>query len=169
MDSIRAGVQPNTHRAALEDVRSSPESFIRVHQHHAPVNTMKPKSLCVPRLGLFEDTDVRYRRQVDSGSPEQSLDQPAESPKDPRFTLLQPERSPYQHLVEDDSQLRLKEEKKTKKKEKYKKYKKNVGKALRYSWKCLMLGLQNFTVGYSTPLSAAATIVPDFHSGGAWS
>jgi len=127
MDSIRAGVQPNTHkhcRAALEDVRSSPESFIRVHQHHAPVNTMKPKSLCVPRLGLFEDTDVRYRRQVDSGSPEQSLDQPAESPSDPRFTLLQPERSPYQHLVEDDSQLRLKEEKKTKKKEKYKKYKK---------------------------------------------
>jgi len=127
MDSIRAGVQPNTHkhcRAALEDVRSSPESFIRVHQHHAPVNTMKPKSLCVPRLGLFEDTGVRYRRQVDSGSPEQSLDQPAESPRDPHFTLLQPERSPYQQLVEDDSQHRLKEEKKTKKKEKYKKYKK---------------------------------------------
>lgn len=44
----------------------------------------------------------------------------------------------------------------------------NVGKALRYSWKCLMLGLQNFTVGYSTPLSAAASIVPDFHPGGAW-
>ncbi|KTG37188.1 hypothetical protein cypCar_00009063 [Cyprinus carpio] len=68
---------------------------------------MKPKSLCVPRLGLFEDVSGRYRRQ-------------------------------------------------------------NVGKALRYSWKCLMLGLQNFTVGYSTPLSAAASIVPDFHPGGAW-
>ncbi len=44
----------------------------------------------------------------------------------------------------------------------------NVGKALRYSWKCLMLGLQNFTVGYSTPLSAAASVVPDFHPGAAW-
>lgn len=131
---------------------------------------MKPKSLCVPRLGLFEDTGGRYRRQVDSGSPEQSLDQPAEKrPRDPPFTLtLLPERSPYQPLLEDDSQHKLKEEKKTKKKEKYKKYKKNVGKALRYSWKCLMLGLQNFTVGYSTPLSAAATVVPDFHPGRAW-
>lgn len=85
---------------------------------------MKTKSLCAPRLGLFEDTGGRYRRQVDSGSPEQSLDPPAEKrPRDPAFTF-QPERSPYQPLVEDDSQHKLKEEKKTKKKEKYKKYRK---------------------------------------------
>ncbi|ROL47004.1 hypothetical protein DPX16_20656 [Anabarilius grahami] len=129
---------------------------------------MKPKSLCVPRLGLFEDVSGRYRRQVDAGAPEQSLDQPAEKrPRALHFTVLQ-ERSPYEPLVENDSQHKLKEEKKAKKKDKYKKYRKNVGKALRYSWKCLMLGLQNFTVGYSTPLSAAATIVPDFHPGGAW-
>ncbi|XP_051735341.1 uncharacterized protein C1orf115 [Ctenopharyngodon idella] len=129
---------------------------------------MKPKSLCVPRLGLFEDVTGRYRRQVDTGAPEQSLDQPEEKrPRALPFTVLQ-ERSPYEPLVENDSQHKLKEEKKAKKKEKYKKYKKNVRKALRYSWKCLMLGLQNFTVGYSTPLSAAATIVPDFHPGGAW-
>ncbi|KAF4096527.1 required for drug-induced death protein 1 [Onychostoma macrolepis] len=127
---------------------------------------MKPKSLCVPRLGLFEAG--RYRRQVDPGAPEQILDPPAEKrPRELRFTLL-PETSPYEPLVEDDSQHKLKEEKKAKKKEKYKKYRKNVGKALRYSWKCLMLGLQNFTVGYSTPLSAAASVVPDYHPGGAW-
>ncbi|XP_016428898.1 uncharacterized protein C1orf115-like [Sinocyclocheilus rhinocerous] len=126
---------------------------------------MKPKSLCVPRLDLFEG---RYRRQFDTGAPEHSLDQPVEKrPRDLRYTLL-PERPPYEPLVEDDSQHKLKEEKKAKKKERYKKYRKNVGKALRYSWKCLMLGLQNFTVGYSTPLSAAASVVPDFHPGGAW-
>ncbi|XP_043080483.1 uncharacterized protein C1orf115 [Puntigrus tetrazona] len=127
---------------------------------------MKPKSLCISRLGLFEEGG--YRRQVDTGAPEQNYDPPAENrPRDRRFSLL-PERSPYEPLVEDDSQHKLKEEKKAKKKEKYKKYRKNVGKALRYSWKCLMLGLQNFTVGYSTPFSAAASIVPDFHPGGAW-
>ncbi|KAK2885433.1 hypothetical protein QQF64_021199 [Cirrhinus molitorella] len=129
---------------------------------------MKPKSLCVPRISLFEDVSGRYRRQVDNCAPEQSLDQQAEKrPRDLRLTLL-PERSPYEPLVEDDSQHKLREEKKAKKKEKYKKYRKNVGKALRYSWKCLMLGLQNFTVGYSTPYSATASVVPDFHPGGAW-
>lgn len=88
------------------------------------VNTMKPKSLCVPRLGLFEDVSGRYRRQVDTGAPEQSLEQPAEKrPRALHFTVLQ-ERSPYEPLVENDSQHKLKEEKKAKKKEKYKKYRK---------------------------------------------
>lgn len=88
------------------------------------VNTMKPKSLCVPRLGLFEDVSGRYRRQVDTGAPEQSLDQPAEKrPRALHFTVLQ-ERSPYEPLVENDSQHKIKEEKKAKKKEKYKKYRK---------------------------------------------
>ncbi|XP_052450613.1 uncharacterized protein si:dkey-126g1.9 [Carassius gibelio] len=141
----------------------SPESLISVCTNNTSlVKTMKPKSLCLPRLGLFEDG--RYRRQVDTGAPEQNQ---REKPRDLHFTLLS-ERSQYEPLVEDDSQHKLKEEKKAKKKEKYKKYRKNVGKALRYSWKCLMLGLQNFTVGYSTPLSAASSIVPDFHPGGAW-
>ncbi|XP_051518741.1 uncharacterized protein C1orf115 [Myxocyprinus asiaticus] len=135
---------------------------------------MKPRSLlCVPRLCLFDnanhqDVSCSYRRQVDIGAPEHSLGQPEEKrARDMHFTF-QLERS-YEPLVdEDNTQQKRKEEKKAKKKAKYKKYKKNVGKALRYSWKCLMLGLQNFTVGYSTPLSAAATIVPDFHSGEAW-
>lgn len=88
------------------------------------VNTMKPKSPCVPRLGLFENVSGRYKRQVDTGAPEQSLDQPAEKrPRALHFTLLQ-ERSSYEPLVENDSQHKLKEEKKAKKKEKYKKYRK---------------------------------------------
>jgi len=36
-----------------------------------------------------------------------------------------------------------------------------MGKALRYSWKCLVVGLQNLSTAYSMPLGAAATIVPD--------
>lgn len=41
----------------------------------------------------------------------------------------------------------------------------NVGKALRATWKCLMLGLYNFALGYSTPITVAATFVPDYHPG----
>lgn len=39
-------------------------------------------------------------------------------------------------------------------------YFQNVGKALRYSWKCLVVGLQNVSLGYSMPVSA---IVPEIH------
>ncbi|KAM9798083.1 required for drug-induced death protein 1-like [Neosynchiropus ocellatus] len=67
----------------------------------------------------------------------------------------------YEPLVDEGS----KEEKKRRKKEKYKKVRKNVGKALRTTWKCLMLGLYNFALGYSTPVTVAATFVPDFHTG----
>jgi len=37
----------------------------------------------------------------------------------------------------------------------------NMGKALRYSWKCLVVGLQNLSTAYSMPLGASAAIVPD--------
>lgn len=70
-----------------------------------------------------------------------------------------PER--YEPLIDEEA----KEERKKKKKEQYKKVKKNVGKALRATWKCLMLGLYNFALGYSTPVTVAATFVPDYHHG----
>lgn len=41
----------------------------------------------------------------------------------------------------------------------------NVGKALRITWRCLVLGLYNFALGYSTPITVAATFAPDFHPG----
>lgn len=66
----------------------------------------------------------------------------------------------YEPLIDDEA----KEERKKKKKP-YKKVKKNVGKALRATWKCLMLGLYNFALGYSTPITVAATFVPDYHPG----
>ncbi len=122
--SIRAGVQPNTGKPSKRMCVCSPESLIRVHRlsNTLLLKTMKPKSLCVPRLGLFEAG--RYRRQVDPDAPEQIFDPPAEKrPRDLRFTLLS-ERSPYEPLVEDDSQHKLKEERNVKKKEKYKKYRK---------------------------------------------
>ncbi|XP_077442613.1 uncharacterized protein LOC144064191 [Stigmatopora argus] len=59
----------------------------------------------------------------------------------------------YRALVEEE----VKQEKKSKK---YKRVKKNVGKALRSTWKCLMLGLHHFALGYSTPVAAAAIFVP---------
>ncbi|KAG7461052.1 hypothetical protein MATL_G00205970 [Megalops atlanticus] len=75
------------------------------------------------------------------------------------------EREKYEPLVEDDEvREQRKEEKRIKKKQKYKKYRKNVGKALQFSWKCLLAGLQSFTTGYATPLSAAASFIPDLHT-----
>lgn len=72
----------------------------------------------------------------------------------------------YEPLVEEDeAREKAKEEKKNKKKATYKKVRKNVGKAFRYSWKCLILGLHSFTAGYSTPISSAANLVTDFHVG----
>ncbi|KAJ8009717.1 hypothetical protein DPEC_G00094440 [Dallia pectoralis] len=72
----------------------------------------------------------------------------------------------YEPLSEDDDEgrQRAKEEKKKKKKRKYKKVKKNVGKALRYSWKCFMLGLHSMAASYATPLTTVATLVPEFHA-----
>ncbi|KAK2890156.1 hypothetical protein Q8A73_018456 [Channa argus] len=71
----------------------------------------------------------------------------------------------YEPLLDDEVQGKAKEEKKKRRKEKYKKVKKNMGKALHATWKCLMLGLYNFALGYSTPITVATTFVPDFHPG----
>ncbi|XP_056284244.1 required for drug-induced death protein 1-like [Pseudoliparis swirei] len=78
------------------------------------------------------------------------------------FAFL-PER--YEPLVDEEARVTAKEERKKRRKEKYKKVKKNAGKALRCTWKCLMLGLYNFALGYSTPITVAAAFVPDFHPG----
>ncbi|KAG9269803.1 hypothetical protein AMEX_G16869 [Astyanax mexicanus] len=144
---------------------------------------MKPKSVLdvhLPQIGLFVGLEtlnegwggsgVGYQRQIDTTAPVQSCgrgeseeDLPkGKQSKEVHFAFLPKN---YVPLEENESKQRAKEEKKAKKKEKYKKYKKNVGKALRYSWKCLMFGLQSFTVGYSTPVTAAAAYVPEFRTG----
>nr|XP_023694952.1 uncharacterized protein C1orf115 homolog [Paramormyrops kingsleyae] len=69
----------------------------------------------------------------------------------------------YEPLIEADEEVeRRKEEKKSKRKERNKKYRKNLGKALRFSWKCLVVGLQTLTAGYSTPISAAVNLASGF-------
>ncbi|KAM6958078.1 required for drug-induced death protein 1-like [Tautogolabrus adspersus] len=87
--------------------------------------------------------------------------------KEVYFSVL-PDR--YEPLIEEEEEeeeetaeerRRRKEEKKRKKKKKYKKYRKNAGKALRLSWRCLLLGLQNMASIYSTPLSAVSTVVTE--------
>ncbi|XP_074541408.1 required for drug-induced death protein 1-like [Halichoeres trimaculatus] len=112
---------------------------------------------------------LKYQRHVDCVDPPDGSQPAAEDGRpnekchrEINFAFL-PER--YETLVDDEAHAKAKEEKKRKKKEKYKKVKKNVGKAMRATWKCLMLGLYNFALGYSTPITVAATFVPDFHPG----
>ncbi|XP_034755970.1 uncharacterized protein C1orf115-like [Etheostoma cragini] len=140
---------------------------------------MKSKSL--PRLfdrnsASGENTQAaKYQRHVDCVDHQESLHQSDHSDGQPlghnsrqneksqrevHFAFLQEK---YEPLVDEEAHVNAKAEKKKRKKEKYKKVKKNVGKALRSTWKCLMLGLYNFALGYSTPITMAATFVPDFH------
>nr|XP_046228262.1 uncharacterized protein C1orf115-like isoform X2 [Scatophagus argus] len=145
---------------------------------------MKPKSL---PSALFDRNSAaaetlnvqaaKYQRHVDCPDHQESVQQSGRSDSQPaagnsrqhekchreiHFAFL-PGR--YEPLIDDEAQVKLKEEKKKRKKDQYKKVKKNVGKALRVTWKCLMLGLYNFALGYSTPITVAATFVPDFHPG----
>ncbi|KAK2857159.1 hypothetical protein Q5P01_005894 [Channa striata] len=82
------------------------------------------------------------------------------------FSVLPDKYEPLIEEVEEkeetpDERRKRKEEKKKKKKKKLKKYRKNIGKALRFSWRCLTAGLQSLASAYSTPLSAVATVVTE--------
>lgn len=143
---------------------------------------MKPKSLSTRLFDrnagasgeMLSIRAAKYQRHVDFVDHPGSLDhtdgqqvaedgrQNEKGHREIHFAFL-PER--YEPLVDEEAQAKEEEEKKKRKKEKYKKVKKNVGKALRSTWKCLMLGLYNFALGYSTPITVAATFVPDFHPG----
>lgn len=86
--------------------------------------------------------------------------------KDVHFSFL-PEK--YEPLIEDEDERetqerrRRKEEKKKRKKRRYKKYRKNMGKALRFTWRCLVAGLQNMMSAYSTPVAAAVSVATAAH------
>ncbi|XP_076026643.1 required for drug-induced death protein 1-like [Genypterus blacodes] len=127
---------------------------------------MKPKSF--PSRLFYRNTPTpdetgrsKFQQHVDSVDQQEegSAAHSGKSHRDVHFAFL-PER--YEPLMEE-AEVSAKEEKKKRKKEKYKKVKKNVGKALRSSWKYLMLGLYNFSMSYTTPIAMAATFVPDFH------
>ncbi|KAM4711361.1 uncharacterized protein FYW61_021793 [Anableps anableps] len=73
----------------------------------------------------------------------------------------------YEPLIEEseeredteEGRRRRKEEKKRKRKKRCKKCRKNIWKALRFSWRCLLAGVQSMASAYSTPLSAVPTVV----------
>ncbi|XP_028999105.1 required for drug-induced death protein 1 [Betta splendens] len=85
--------------------------------------------------------------------------------KDVFFSILPDKYEPLIEEVEEDREetaeqkRKRKEEKKRRKKKKYKKYRKNIGKALRFSWRCLLTGLQSMASTYSSPMSAMAVVV----------
>ncbi|XP_053170528.1 required for drug-induced death protein 1 [Scomber japonicus] len=104
----------------------------------------------------------------DSSAPPAERKTRQKTSKEVYFSVL-PDK--YEPLIEEEEEeeeeetpeerKKRKEEKKRKKKKKYKKYRKNVRKALCFSWRCLMVGLQSFASTYSTPLSAMATVVTE--------
>lgn len=86
--------------------------------------------------------------------------------KEVYFSFLPDRYEPLIEEVEDreetpEERRERKEEKRKKKKKRYKKYRKNVGKALRFSWRCLLAGLQSMASTYSTPLSAMSTVMTE--------
>ncbi|XP_034045223.1 uncharacterized protein C1orf115-like [Thalassophryne amazonica] len=102
---------------------------------------------------------AKYRQHEDA------VDQPADRPREMHYREIHFafQLDGYEPLTEDEE---VKEDKKKRKKEKYKKVKKNVGKVLRSSWKCFMLGMYNFAFTYSTPITVAAAFIPDYHVNG---
>ncbi|XP_042080910.1 uncharacterized protein C1orf115 homolog [Haplochromis burtoni] len=112
-----------------------------------------------------EGMGAQEREEEDASSVGRKLQKTS---KEVYFSVL-PDK--YEPLIEDDEEReetaeekkRKKEARKKKRKNTCKKYRKNVGKALRFSWRCLVTGLQSMASVYSTPLSAVATVVTNVH------
>ncbi|XP_049921398.1 uncharacterized protein C1orf115-like isoform X2 [Epinephelus moara] len=118
---------------------------------------------------------VQEKEKEEDAAPleEKKKKQQQKSSKEVFFSVL-PDR--YEPLIEEQDEedeedreetpeeRRIrKEEKKRKKKKKYKKYRKNVGKALRLTWRCLMLNLQSMASSCSAPHTAVSTVVTEVH------
>ncbi|KAM4538615.1 uncharacterized protein V3H82_024227 [Fundulus diaphanus] len=103
------------------------------------------------------------QEQEEAGAPLEGKKQQKTS-RDVHFCVL-PDK--YEPLVEESEETeeaeedrrRRKEEKKRKRKKRCKKCRKNICKALRFSWRCLLAGLQSMASTYSTPLSAVPTVM----------
>ncbi|XP_020776486.1 required for drug-induced death protein 1 [Boleophthalmus pectinirostris] len=82
-----------------------------------------------------------------------------------KYEPLEEEHDEEEVMEEAEERRKRKEEKKRKKKIRYKKYRKNVGKALRFSWRCLVAGLQSLVPVYMAPAAAAVSIVTTVNTG----
>lgn len=127
---------------------------------------------------IIDDVEVLSNGEVSDPKsvPKGISDNKKKSSKEVYFAFL-PDK--YEPLTEDEAdedaewreekekKISLKKEEKERKnilkKEKHKKYRQNVGKALRFGWKCLVAGLHSFAGAYGMPLSAASTVVGDVH------
>ncbi|XP_028255656.1 uncharacterized protein C1orf115-like [Parambassis ranga] len=92
---------------------------------------------------------------------EEAARRPHKTCREVYFSVLPDKYEPLSEEEEEETveeRRRRKEEKKRKKKRRYKRYRKNMGKALRFSWRCLLAGLQMMASSYSTPLSTVATV-----------
>ncbi|KAK2843286.1 hypothetical protein Q7C36_011501 [Tachysurus vachellii] len=78
--------------------------------------------------------------------------------KQVHFTVM-PDK--YEPLEEDTDLDTATDENHKKNREKHKRFRKKVSKAFRFTWKCLVVGLQSFSNSYSGPLSVATTLVPE--------
>ncbi|XP_030265141.1 uncharacterized protein C1orf115-like [Sparus aurata] len=103
------------------------------------------------------------QEKEEEGAPS-AAKKPQKCSKEVYFSVLPDQ---YEPLIEEEEEetaeerRKRKEEKKKKKKQRCKKYRKNLGKALRFSWRCLMAGLQSMASAYATPLSAVSTVVTE--------
>ncbi|XP_041108607.1 uncharacterized protein C1orf115 homolog [Polyodon spathula] len=98
--------------------------------------------------------DTTTNECQEPGEGENKKEKGKSASKEVHFAFLPEKYEPL--LEEDENKEHLKEEKRNKKKQKYKKYKKNAGKALRFGWRCLVVGLQGFAAGYTASLSVFA-------------
>uniref|UniRef100_A0A3Q2QMD8 Uncharacterized protein n=1 Tax=Fundulus heteroclitus TaxID=8078 RepID=A0A3Q2QMD8_FUNHE len=94
------------------------------------------------------------QEQEEAGAPLEGTKQQKTS-KDVHFCVL-PDK--YEPLIEESEETEeAEEDRRRRKEEKKRKRKKRCKKSLRFSWRCLLAGLQSMASAYSTPLSAVPT------------
>ncbi|CAL8407183.1 unnamed protein product [Arctogadus glacialis] len=102
-------------------------------------------------------------REAPSAGSEAGPRKPNKSSKEVYFAVL-PDK--YQPLLEEEEEeeeseeqrWRRKEEKRRKKREKHKRCRKSLGRALRWTWRSLVAGLQSLAAVYSAPFTAPTTL-----------
>ncbi|XP_056445176.1 required for drug-induced death protein 1-like [Gadus chalcogrammus] len=83
------------------------------------------------------------------------------SSKEVYFAVLPDKYQPLLEEEEEESEeqrWRRKEEKRRKKREKHKRCRKSLGRALRWTWRSLVAGLQSLAAVYSAPFTAPTTL-----------
>lgn len=118
---------------------------------------LQPK-VCAGRQGGRAADEGMGASGEESAPPAES--RPLKTSREVHFCVLPDKYQPLIEEVEEETaedRRRRKEQQKEKKKKKYKKYRKNVGRALRLSWRCLLAGLHSMATPYAATPAAVAT------------